>query len=223
MNEITKKIEEALGVLWHLHEHGIKEEQKIKEILEKGLAPCPEPLVGVLDELQEKKFIHIEKKEVEFTKEGEAIAKIITRRHRLAERLLTDILEIEEIGIEKSACEFEHILSPEVTDSICTLLGHPKYCPHNSPIPPGECCLKFEREVKPVVISLNQLKSGEKGKILYFSLTNHQQLHKLLSLGIIPGKTFYLHQTFPAFVLKIDELQIALDEDLAKSIYIRKV
>ncbi len=44
--------------------------------------------------------------------------------------------------IEQQACKFEHILSPEATDKICTFLGHPAACPHGDPIPPGECCVR---------------------------------------------------------------------------------
>jgi putative ABC transport system ATP-binding protein len=79
----------------------------------------------------------------QFTPAGEARARDVIRRHRLAERLFMDVLNIhDEAEIEASACKFEHILSPEVTDRICTLLGHPDGCPHGSPIPHGECCLE---------------------------------------------------------------------------------
>src|SRR5438477_12772673 len=76
-----------------------------------------------------------------FTPAGEERARTVIRRHRLAERLFMDILSIrDEVEIESSACKFEHILSPDVTDRICTLLGHPLACPHGSPIPQGPCC-----------------------------------------------------------------------------------
>jgi putative ABC transport system ATP-binding protein len=76
-----------------------------------------------------------------FTPKGQARARDVIRRHRLAERLFMDVLNIhDEAEIESSACKFEHILSPEVTDRMCTLLGHPDGCPHGSPIPRGECC-----------------------------------------------------------------------------------
>jgi len=78
---------------------------------------------------------------IEFTPAGELRAANIIRRHRLAERLFTETLHIEsESEIESQACKFEHILSFEATDKICTFLGHPKKCPHGSPIPPGCCC-----------------------------------------------------------------------------------
>lgn len=219
--EITKKIEEALGIIWHLQEQGIRKKEEIDEILKAGREPCPEPLGDILQELLDKGFVYLKGENIEFTQKGEEISKLITRRHRLAERLLTDIFEIKEA--ESSACEFEHILSPEVTDSICTLLGHPKFCPHNSPIPTGDCCIKAEREVKPLIASLDCLKSGERGKIVYFCLSDHQRLHKLLSMGVIPGKIIHLHQTSPAFVLKVEETQIAIDEELARSIYVKRI
>ncbi|MBV9574059.1 MAG: ATP-binding cassette domain-containing protein [Acidobacteriales bacterium] len=78
---------------------------------------------------------------VEFTPSGRRRAADIIRRHRLAERLFTDSLALDsESEIEQQACKFEHVLSPEVTDKICTFLGHPRTCPHGAPIPPGPCC-----------------------------------------------------------------------------------
>jgi ABC-type lipoprotein export system ATPase subunit len=80
-------------------------------------------------------------KELQFTEQGEERARSVIRRHRLAERLFMDVLFIrDDAAVESNACTFEHILSPEVTDRICTFLGHPTTCPHGSPIPPGECC-----------------------------------------------------------------------------------
>jgi putative ABC transport system ATP-binding protein len=78
---------------------------------------------------------------VDLTAKGRQRAADIIRRHRLAERLFTDSLAMDsETEIEQQACKFEHILSPEATDKICTFLGHPKTCPHGAPIPPGRCC-----------------------------------------------------------------------------------
>src|SRR5436305_998389 len=78
---------------------------------------------------------------VQLTAHGRKRAADIIRRHRLAERLFTDSLAMDsETEIEQQACKFEHILSSEATDKICTFLGHPRTCPHGSPIPPGPCC-----------------------------------------------------------------------------------
>ncbi len=78
---------------------------------------------------------------VELTDRGRQRAADIIRRHRLAERLFTDSLALDsESEIEQQACKFEHILSSEATDKICTFLGHPRTCPHGAAIPPGPCC-----------------------------------------------------------------------------------
>ena len=80
---------------------------------------------------------------VALTPRGRQRAADIIRRHRLAERLFTDSLAMDsETEIEQQACKFEHILSSEATDKICAFLGHPRTCPHGSPIPPGPCCGK---------------------------------------------------------------------------------
>jgi Mn-dependent DtxR family transcriptional regulator len=77
-----------------------------------------------------------------FTEKGRKRAEDVIRRHRLAERLFTETFHVhDEREVEEQACKFEHILSPEATDSICSFLGHPRTCPHGSPIPAGECCL----------------------------------------------------------------------------------
>src|SRR5215469_10795593 len=77
-----------------------------------------------------------------FTEKGRKRAEDIIRRHRLAERLFMQTFHVQdEHEVAEQACKFEHILSPEATDSICSFLGHPRTCPHGSPIPAGECCI----------------------------------------------------------------------------------
>ncbi len=86
---------------------------------------------------------------VEFTPRGRRRAADVIRRHRLAERLFTECIHMDdEREIEQQACKFEHILSPEATEKICATLGHPKTCPHGAPIPPGECCALAEAEAQ---------------------------------------------------------------------------
>jgi len=84
-----------------------------------------------------------------FTEKGRRRAEDIIRRHRLAERLFTQTFQVEdEKEIAEQACRFEHILSPEATDRICTFLGHPRTCPHGSPIPAGPCCIAAKSAIR---------------------------------------------------------------------------
>jgi len=77
------------------------------------------------------------------TEKGRLRASDIIRRHRLAEVLFRDTFEIRSNDqIESNACVLEHVLSPEVTESICKFLKHPTQWPHGRPIPRGACCEK---------------------------------------------------------------------------------
>jgi Iron dependent repressor, metal binding and dimerisation domain len=85
---------------------------------------------------------------IHFTDRGQKRAEDIIRRHRLAERLFVQTFRVQdEAEVAEQACRFEHILSPEATDSICSFLGHPRTCPHGSPIPAGPCCVAAKQAV----------------------------------------------------------------------------
>jgi len=100
---------------------------------------------------------------IEFTDKGRRRAADVIRRHRLAERLFIQTFQVSsEAEVEQQACKFEHILSPEVTERICTFLGHPATCPHGSPIPAGRCCEKSQKDEKrPVSLSSSMSPSGQ--------------------------------------------------------------
>ncbi|HYM80080.1 MAG TPA: iron dependent repressor, metal binding and dimerization domain protein [Candidatus Limnocylindria bacterium] len=75
-----------------------------------------------------------------FTPRGQGRARDLVRRRRLAEVLFFSALHLPDREAEATACRMEHIIDPEVTNSICAFLGHPRRCPHGKPIPTGNCC-----------------------------------------------------------------------------------
>jgi len=72
---------------------------------------------------------------IQLTDEGITLAKKVARRHRLAERFLTDILGLTWAQAHHEAGKWEHIMSPEVEDALDRVLGNPTTCPHGNPIP----------------------------------------------------------------------------------------
>ena len=82
----------------------------------------------------------LEERLIQLTDRGKSRARDVVRRHRLAERLFKDTFRIDDHEAHSQACKFEHIISPELDQRICSFLGHPTTCPHGNPIPPGECC-----------------------------------------------------------------------------------
>lgn len=215
--ERTQKIEESLSIVWE------EEEKKVfdKDVISKRISQkVGEEMLG---ELIKEGHVAVEKSSIKFTASGRAAASDITRRQRLAERLLVDVLELGRAEMDTSACEIEHILSKEVEESICTLLGHPKECPHGLSIPPGACCAKAGDSIESIVVSLAKLSPGEAGKVMYVLTRDHPQLHKLMSLGILPGTRISVHQIFPSFVIQVDQTQLALEEEVAKDIYVKRL
>ncbi|HEV2289056.1 MAG TPA: ATP-binding cassette domain-containing protein [Candidatus Acidoferrales bacterium] len=85
-------------------------------------------------------LVTVQDSEVDLTDRGTRRARDVVRRRRLAERLFTDTFSIANAEADSQACKFEHIISPELDERICSFLGHPKTCPHGRPIPPGPCC-----------------------------------------------------------------------------------
>ncbi len=82
-----------------------------------------------LDDMERQELITRDQNEIRLANKGKSIAEIIIRRHRLAEILVSSILKLKQSDMEDIACKVEHSLLPEVEESICTLLGHPEFCP----------------------------------------------------------------------------------------------
>lgn len=209
-------LEESLGYLWSRRETGTLGKDEVAKALGDSIGPRA---YGVL---VSGGYLREDGGAVKLTEKGEGLGREVTRRHRLAERLLHDVLNVEPQAVDPNVCRLEHILSPEVTDSICKLLGHPQEDPLSRPIPPGPCCAAGNQDLEPLISSVDRMAPGDEGKIAYLRLAAHPELHKLLALGLVPGTRVRLHQTRPAFVLEAGESQIALDEDVAKNIYVRR-
>lgn len=212
-----QNLEEILEFIWTKEETG--------EVNEAQLFNQNEPKIdkAILEELSQSNLISLKEGKVSLIGKGREAAAQVVRLHRLAERLFTDVLDLEMRDVEDNACTFEHCLSTAVSEAICTLLGHPKECPHGKPIPPGKCCQKAKKELESIVISLSDFKAGMKGKVAYITSQKHSLLDKLTSLGIFPGVEVKVHQTFPSFVLQVGQSQIALDKEILKDIYVRKI
>ena len=102
-----------------------------------------EPTRRVLTRMSEVALVELRSEEARLTPMGSRRARDVVRRHRLAERLFKDTFAIDDSEAHTQACKFEHIISPELDQRICTFLGHPTTCPHGKSIPPGACCVNL--------------------------------------------------------------------------------
>ncbi len=161
--------------------------------------------------------------EVALTPAGEAHARGLIRRHRLAEQLFYVVFEVGGDASEEHACRLEHLLSSEVTDSVCAFLGHPRACFHGRPIPPGPCCERPAAEIGPLVVPLPRIPIGTTARVVFVSSKKHARVDRLAAFGVTPGIVIRLHQTLPGFVVSVGETTLALDEEIAGEIYVRRV
>jgi len=175
-----------------------------------------------LDELIKLGFVRRDADYIHLLDKGKAHAQAALRRHRLAERLLADVLYVKKRAIEEASCKFEHLLHEGLEDNVCTMLGHPKVCPHGKAIPPGRCCKeKDKKEILKFITPLSELALKSKGSVAYLHVKDSPQMQKLISIGILPGMPVSLIQRFPSYVLSVGQSQFAIDKGLAESIYVR--
>jgi len=175
---------------------------------------------GELRELAAQGFVRLDGGRATLTPEGEKRAQAVVRRHRLTERLFRDLLSLSDAATESQACQLEHILSPEATDSVCTLLGHPPTCPHGKAIPPGACCGAVQKTMRPLVSGLKTFDLGAPARIVFIAPKFHDRMDRLAALGVIPGSEIRLHQRSPSFVIEVGETTIALDPEIAGEIFV---
>ena len=209
-----ESVEEALSEIYECCENNMSSEKQLQTLLDEKIKP------GILEELNKGHFVDVTEGIISLTEGGTQIAHQVIRRKRLAERLLKDVLNVKDEFIDPTACQWEHILSKEVTNSICTLLGHPSHSPRDFFIPPGDCCKQVAKTIVPVICSLDKLHGGDKATIAYLLIKKNPQLQQLLSLGLTPGTGVAVIQRFPTFVVQVNESQLAFDEAIAQAIYV---
>ncbi len=168
-------------------------------------------------------LLEVENDTAELTPVGQEKAAQVVRRHRLAERLFFDLFRTDTENSRSLACRFEHILNEEVTEAVCTLLGHPPTCPHGRGIPPGPCCRRALRAGKPLVKPLSDCQPGDRVRIVFITPRFHNRLDRLNSFGVLPGAIVHLHQKHPAFVIRIEATEVAIEKEIASEIFVIKL
>jgi DtxR family Mn-dependent transcriptional regulator len=97
----------------------------------------------------------LDDRSLRLTEKGRAVATSIVRRHRLAERLLVDVIGLEWEKVHKEADRWEHAISAEVEEKLVLLLGDPATCPHGNPIPGSS-----HQVEGPAAVPLTQMAAG---------------------------------------------------------------
>jgi len=132
----SEHVEMYLKAIWYIRERG--EDVKVSSIA-KLLNVTQPSVVQMLHKLNDANLLTYNKGNlVEMTSEGQRIGKQMIRNTRLLEVMMKDALKIE--IDEEMVCGIEHHMKKIFTDALCTLLRHPRRCPHGHSIPTGKCC-----------------------------------------------------------------------------------
>ena len=125
-------LEEYLEAICELEEEGVP---VIQARLAERLEYTPASVSEMIHRLRDEGFIDITGRSITLTVEGRTRAESVVRKHRLAERLLTDIIGLPWSQSHLEACRWEHVISDQVEERLVALLGNPTTCPHGNPIP----------------------------------------------------------------------------------------
>lgn len=213
--KLSEKAEEILEALWV----AVEENGAAYLDPEKTGIPLDDPAFA---ELTGQALVEIRQGMVYSRPEGKKEGRMTIRRHRLAERLMMDVLNIRGEDGDNKACQFEHLLNEGVDTKICTMLNHPKTCPHGKPIPPGDCCEEARSKGDLGIVPLTEFKSGQEGEIAYIQTEDNKKMQKLMAMGVLPGNKITLVQSFPSYIFKVGYSEFAIDGNLAREIFVRK-
>ena len=229
--KISENIEEYLEVLYR---NGSNKEQVSTTTLSKELGIAPGSVTQMLKKLESLGYIvYTPYRGATLTDEGMKIAQKITRKHRILEKFLLDVLKVKEENIHNQACEMEHTLSDEAERALCTMLHHPDLCPDDNVIP--ACDLDFDscqqcfsvKDFDNVInrkfnlLSISELNPDTSG-VISFIRGNSELLDSISEAGIAVGNNIhYYNNDGNEFAVTIEDEDFSLSPEMANNIFIR--
>ena len=173
------------------------------------------------------------------TPKGFGVAEKMTRKHRLLERFLHDMLKVGNDRVHNEACEMEHVLSDETARVLCQTLKSPGICPDDKKVIPlcdfdfSSCeeCRKWDGDSsekvgrrKINVVPMSTLKENQEGTIAFIRGDN-KVLRKLLGLGLTPGTKISVSRIVPLkgpMEIDVRGSRLALGDKVAADVFVEK-
>lgn len=229
-DKISENIEEYLEVLYR---NGSNKEQVSTTKLSKELGIAPGSVTQMLKKLEKLDYIeYVPYKGASLTDEGMKIAQKITRKHRILEKFLSDVLKIKEENVHSQACEMEHSLSDEAERALCFMLNQPDLCPDEKIIP--ACNFDFhncqdcidEKEFDNVlmrennILSLSEFNSSVVGTICFIR-GNRFFVDKIKSLGLDIGSVINFNKEDGLISLVANGDVIKVSDTVLNNIFIK--
>lgn len=208
-------VEEYLEAIHELGEEGMV---IIQARLAERLGHSAPAISEMIRRLRSDGYVEMRGRALVLTDSGRSVAESVVRKHRLAERLLTDIIGLPWEKAHVEAGRWEHVISDEVEERIVALLGFPTTCPHGNPIPGAG------GEPAPSV-ALSSMGQGERirlARVTELVELDESMLSYLSSHGFLPGTEATVATRAPDGTLTLDlgSATIALGPTLASQLFV---
>lgn len=210
----------------------------VYEMLEDGVPPLRARIVERLDHsgptvsqtvarMERDGLLYLaDNRRIEFTDQGVELAREVVRKHRLAERLLLDLIGLDWVMVHDEACRWEHVMSDAVEMRLLDLLHHPSTDPYGNPIPDGhdgiegagtsvsQIVEQFGGIVATKIVRIGEPIQAEPRMLAFFDET-----------GILPGKEVNLQPDNGRIaVMGVDtEKTVLLDTSLGQHLFVEGV
>ncbi|MFN4133779.1 MAG: metal-dependent transcriptional regulator [Candidatus Hadarchaeales archaeon] len=212
---ISQSEEEYLEAIYRLGgDRG--EKVRIKDLARRIGVKDPSA-VEMLDRLEKKGLVRHSEGGISITKKGRTLAVKTVRRHKLAERLLSDVLGYPLDKIHNVACRLEHVMDEEMEGRIEKILKNPSSCPHGEPIP--------SKNGRVNESSFSTLDRSENNVCKIVRISEEPEvLGRLLSLNLLPGTTIRIVEKLPDGTVAIvcGKTKIALSKSIASNIWVTR-
>lgn len=208
-------LEEYLEAIHELEEEGTA---VIQARLAERLGHSAPSVSEMIRRLKGEGYLDVKNRAVTLTRKGRARAESVVRKHRLAERLLTDVIGLPWHKAHVEACRWEHVISDEVEERLVALLGNPATCPHGNPIP-------GTREKVPPLVALSGSEPGDRVRLERVTEQAEIDIESLTYLGthgFVPGTPARVTAKAAdgTLTLELAEGSLALGPSLAENLYV---
>ena len=210
-------VEEYLQAVHYLKEEGT---QPIQARIAERLGRSAPSVSEMLDRLADDGYVRRTGRVVELTDKGSHLAEKVVRKHRLAERLLADVIGLEWHKVHREAGRWEHVISDDVEVRLVQLLGDPATCPHGNPIP-GSATPTTQAAQRP----LADAAVGTSVLVARISEDVEMDMDALVYLDehhFVPGTTATVRSRAPdgTLMLEAEGATVAIGADLSRRIYV---
>ena len=195
MNDLIDTTEMYLRTIYDLEEEGIVPlRARIAERLQQS-GPTVSQTVARME--RDGLVVVADDRHLQLTEHGRELAVAVMRKHRLAERLLVDVIGLEWEQVHTEACRWEHVMSEAVERKLVKLLGHPTTSPYGNPIPGLD---KLGEGTEPAampaaetgLVRLDEFARAGGGEVEIRRIAEHVQIDESLMIelkaaGVVPG------------------------------------